>query len=211
MSDSLKWQYIRCRFGFQNCFWVPSNGRSGGLAVLWDSKTNLTIMNYSFWHVDFVIQFDVPIRYTLFYGNPNPQHHHVSWDLIRTLAYTVSLPWCIFGDFNEILNFDESSSQNYRRGTAIAEFQRVISDTSLTDLGFLGNKFTYSNRRRGSAEVKVRLDRFFGDAQWCLKFPNAKVKHLVSPVSGHCPIFYVLTLLLSLGIVFSDLGTCGKR
>lgn len=59
-------------------------------------------------------------------------------------------------------------------------------------MGFSGNKFTYSNRRKESAEVKVCLDRCFGNDKWCSISPACKVRHLVAHISDHNPIFLSL-------------------
>lgn len=134
-----------------------------------------------------------PIRFTLFCGNPNTKLRHHSWNLLHTLATTNNLTWCLFGDFNDILSLDESTSHNYRPSTAIQAFQQAISDCDLHDLGFSGQNFTYSNQRQESTEVKVHLDRFFGNTRWCSLFDNTKVRHLIAPTSDHCPFFLSTT------------------
>jgi hypothetical protein len=42
-------------------------------------------------------------------------------------------------------------------------FQEVVADCSFTDLGFSGLLYTWDNKQDGDWNVKVRLDRAFGD------------------------------------------------
>lgn len=43
---------IKYNLGFSNGLCVPSRGRSGGLALLWSSDTNLEIKSFSNNHID---------------------------------------------------------------------------------------------------------------------------------------------------------------
>jgi hypothetical protein len=52
-------------------------------------------------------------------------------------------------------------------------------------MGFHGPEFTWSNRRLGSALVRVRLDRAVANPEWFQMFPSAVVSHLVVPSSDH--------------------------
>ncbi|KAL9686819.1 hypothetical protein QQ045_031212 [Rhodiola kirilowii] len=94
-------------------------------------------------------------------------------------------PWCLVGDFNEVLCSDEVSSVTFRRQQAIDKFRSVVSQCGLFDIGFRGYKFTYSNKRRGADEVKSRLDRALADRQWINKFRDSSVQHLCSYSSDH--------------------------
>lgn len=42
-------------------------------------------------------------RYTGFYGCPERNRRRESWEIIRRLADKSTLPWCIIGDFNELM------------------------------------------------------------------------------------------------------------
>lgn len=141
----------------------------------------------------------------LFYGNPNSQLRCHSWNLIRLLSTMTDLPWCLFGDFIEISSLTESTSSNHKRSSAIIDFKEVLTDCDLHDLGFSGPQFTYSNRRKGIAEVCVRLDRFFGNSKWCSLFGNAKVRQLLITF----PSFYIFSRIISIKGSCLDLKTCG--
>ena len=67
------------------------------------------------------------------------------------------------------------------------EFVRWMEEMQLQDVGFVGHTFTW---RRGVTEA--RLDRFVANVQWCEQFLNARVFHLPSYKSDHCPILLKL-------------------
>lgn len=39
----------------------------------------------------------------MFYGFPERERRKASWDLLRHLSSVSQLPWCAFGDFNDLL------------------------------------------------------------------------------------------------------------
>lgn len=64
-------------------------------------------------------------------------------------------------------------------------FQRSLEDNNLFGLGFRGNPFTFSNRRRGVLEYKARLDRVLANAPWRNTFKNTTVDHIATSTSDH--------------------------
>jgi hypothetical protein len=57
-------------------------------------------------------------------------------------------------------------------------FQDALSECGLTDLGYIGDKFTW--HRGGTRE---RLDRALPCDDWRLKFPDVVVENLVGDMS----------------------------
>ncbi|KAL9675475.1 hypothetical protein QQ045_003677 [Rhodiola kirilowii] len=104
-----------------------------------------------------MVHMSVPFRATLFYGALKASLRPRSWDLLRQLKGLSSAPWCIFGDFNEILRFSDTSQNDVRRSSAIAQFRSVVDECNLFDLGFKGYQFTYTNKRQAGAETRCRL------------------------------------------------------
>jgi hypothetical protein len=73
------------------------------------------------------------------------------------------------------------------------EFRETLSFCDLHDLGFTGMPWTFDNKQRGERNVKVRLDRAVASPEWSIRFPEAKVHHLVSSRSDHCPLLLSLS------------------
>jgi hypothetical protein len=69
------------------------------------------------------------------------------------------------------------------------DFQRALEDCSLSDLGFSGPKFTWSNGCDGAAFTQERLDRVVANSEWCEYFKEVKVAVLARRSSDHNPLF----------------------
>lgn len=69
-----KVEAIRSKLGFDSVFVVDCKGRSGGLALTWNSEVQVVIQNYSFRHINAQVQrkvYDVQWKLTCFYGHPD--------------------------------------------------------------------------------------------------------------------------------------------
>lgn len=102
---------IHFQLGFDSCFVVNSNGRSGGLALFWKKPYDCHLISYSSNFIDVQIHQPGQLiwRLTGFYGYPERDRRRDSWNLLRSLATDSILPWCIFGDFNVLLSNDEKT------------------------------------------------------------------------------------------------------
>lgn len=95
------------------------------------------------------------------------------------------MSWLRFGDFNEILFHFEKWGGRDRPEKQLKEFQEVLNDCELRDLGFKGNPFTWCNNREGDQRVLEWLDRFLTNFLWCSVFPNGGVNHSFAAYSDH--------------------------
>jgi exonuclease III len=183
--------YLRIKFGFDHVFKVDSVGRSGGLLLMWKEDIRVVIQNYSRRHINAVISMGpggFEWKFTGFYGHPEVARRKESWALMRHLAIFNPIPWLCVGDFNEIFNFTELKGATNKTRRQMRDFEEVIEDCHLSDLGFIGPKFTWSNGRGGRALTKERLDRALANVEWRSLFPNADVKVLAKISSDHHPV-----------------------
>ncbi|CAM8905799.1 unnamed protein product [Rhodiola kirilowii] len=181
-------EQVRRQLGFDNGFTVERRGRSGGLALWWRKSSNVLVRSYSDYHIDAVVEEDSTFRVTLFYGHPMVNKRAETWELLRRLNADVDLPWLVFGDFNEVLFGWEVKGKCIRGEWQMKRFRSVIEECGLTDLGFRGPIFTFSNKRKGIFETKARLDRALANKAWREHFPDAEVVHETSGMSDHSPI-----------------------
>ena len=168
---------------------VPSDGRSGGLALLWKECTVVHFKSCSHTHIDMVVMKDDgggPWRATSFYAHPDIGMHSSSWDLLKTLHSQAVLPWVVFGDFNEILHVDEKLGWKERDSNQMEAFRELLNVCGLFDLGFIGQRYTWCNGRFGDQCTLLRLDRMVVNDGWRAKFPKAKVYHVFMAASNHC-------------------------
>jgi hypothetical protein len=92
---------VRVKLGFEGLFVVDCHGRSGGLALLWNSETNIEIQNFSRRHINAIVH-DAHTgkawKFTGFYGNPEPAKRSESWAILRHLSKCCPVPWLCVGD-----------------------------------------------------------------------------------------------------------------
>ncbi|PPR90579.1 hypothetical protein GOBAR_AA30105 [Gossypium barbadense] len=139
----------KCRM--QNGLAVNSEGRSGGLALMWRDGMNVSIQNYSKHHIDSMVKLEnnKNIRVTGFYGHANPNLRSNSWDILRRVGESVREEWIVGGDFNAILN--DAEKEGGRRGVRaqMNEFKEVMDELALVDIKPDSGWFTWVNNRSG--------------------------------------------------------------
>ncbi|XP_075675171.1 uncharacterized protein LOC142644440 [Castanea sativa] len=168
---------------------VPSDGKSGGLAMLWKKDVKLEIMGYSKNHIDAIItesSSGFKWRITGFYGHPEAHLKHESWKLLENLNGRYNLSWICFGDFNEVVSMDEKLGGVIRSQQQMDGFRNAINSCGFKDLGYSGPDFTWCNNREGSHRIYLRLDRALATTGWCDHFPEVRVHHLFDSTSDHC-------------------------
>jgi hypothetical protein len=135
---------IKNRLGFEDSFAVDRLGRSGGLALLWKKNVTCHIINYSQNFINIEIRYEnrSPWRLTGFYGYPEHDRRRDSWNLLRHLAQDTSLPWCIIGDFNDMLSADDKRGGNDQPPWLLRGFREAVQDSGLIDLPMEGYPFT---------------------------------------------------------------------
>ncbi|CAM8920955.1 unnamed protein product [Rhodiola kirilowii] len=186
------WELLKHSLGFKDCWVVSSQGRSGGLALMWTEEVDVQFCSKSRCHIDVEVIGDCNFFLTLFYGSPKVQERVGSWDLLRKLKRDSSRPWMVMGDFNEVLYSWEMRSTRDRQQWQMRNFRHCLEDCGLTDVGFKGVTFTYTNRRKGDQEVRARLDRVVANYEWRMAYPQAVVKHGFANASDHCPLIIYL-------------------
>ena len=86
---------IKHSLGLTQGLVVPSEGKSGGIALLWKPETNVHIQSFSRWHIDVVIDSGSRIgkwRLTGFYNNPDTGGRPESWARLSQLAIVNNIP-----------------------------------------------------------------------------------------------------------------------
>ncbi|XP_026417371.1 uncharacterized protein LOC113312852 [Papaver somniferum] len=72
--------------------------------------------------------------------------------------------------------------------TEIPEIQTIIDRADLSDLGFSGNKFTWSNRQSEVDCIYARLDMALGNGYLLNQYGSSRVHHIDTIGSDHIPI-----------------------
>lgn len=182
------------KLGFAGLFVVDPVGLSGGSCfnLLWQEEHSLEIYNYSRRHINVVIKHGVDQfwwKLIGFYGHPDNDKREESWSLLRHLNIHEPTPWLCIGDFNEILALSEKEGAAVHQESLMVGFRTALEDCQLGDLGFMGSKFTWGNRRSDATFTKERLDRAVANIDWCHRYPVVKVTVLAGRTSDHSPLY----------------------
>ena len=148
---------------------MPSDGKSGGLAMIWKKGTTIRLKSCSNSHIDVIVEGKAdqdPWRATGFYGQPDSGKRKISWSLLEMLNKQCNMPWVVYGDFNEITHADEKIGWFDRDATQMWEFRECLSRCGLIDLGFVGQRYTWCNGRLGEQRTLIRLDRGVANKAW---------------------------------------------
>lgn len=99
-----------------------------------------------------------------------------------------NIPWCVFGDFNDMLHTADKMGSLPHPKSLLDGFKAVLEECGLLELDLLEGEFTWEQSQGTPNWVRERLDRAFADEQWWRKFPLCKlsVSHTIS--SDHDPI-----------------------
>lgn len=73
-------------------------------------------------------------HYTGFYGCPERGRRRESWELIRSLAVKSNLPWCVIGDFNDLMFSEEKRGGQDHPRSLLVGFTKKVRDCGLLDL-----------------------------------------------------------------------------
>ena len=115
-------------FHFENRFVVDSNGIGGGLSLFWSSKINVSIKSYSLHHINAEVHNEggKAWRCMRIYGHPKSSQKHHTWTLLKRLANHLSLPWCCFGDFNEVMHLSKKMRGLGKNINMITDFREAV-------------------------------------------------------------------------------------
>ncbi|XP_021842437.2 uncharacterized protein [Spinacia oleracea] len=184
-------QVVKSRLGFSESYFVDSEGRAGGLALLWNDNIGVTVLSASLHHIDCIIKglfCEEEWRLTCFYGWASAPDKHLSWELLRSIRNASLLPWLVVGDMNQILFEAEKEGGQPRSQREMDEFREAMDECGLIDLGYFGKPFTWWNKQTEQFAVFERLDRGVASLEWIQLLPHIGVIHRPSDKSDHIPI-----------------------
>uniref|UniRef100_A0A8C0UC45 Reverse transcriptase domain-containing protein n=1 Tax=Cyanistes caeruleus TaxID=156563 RepID=A0A8C0UC45_CYACU len=129
---------------------------------------------------------------TVVYAKCKPVLRRPLWDNLRSRSLITSVPWCVIGDFNVIATIEEKIGGIPYQIKKSLEFLSMIEDCGLTDLGYYGSKYTWSNGRGPNSIVWKRLDRGLANDSWLAAHSATTITHLASAGSDHSPLLMEL-------------------
>ncbi|KAK4270817.1 hypothetical protein QN277_019586 [Acacia crassicarpa] len=179
--------------GFDGFAYVPSVGRSGGLAAVWKaSLISVSVLrrDRQFLHFRCLFPGGSEFMLTAIYAILLANLKNVLWQELRCMSELITIPWCIIGDFNDVSSPSESSVGDSINFARLNRFQNRMLECQLSDLGFTGPRFTWRGPlMANSRRLFERLDRALANTHFLTAYSSSSVRTLArTKFSDHNPI-----------------------
>ncbi|KAF5174905.1 Retrovirus-related pol polyprotein line-1, partial [Thalictrum thalictroides] len=147
-----------------------ANNPNGRVWLCWDPGiVNVTKLDESdqFLHCHItILSSSLEFILTSVYASNNPSCRLKLWADIVVLRSFVSLPWCVFGDFNNIISSSEKVGGDSVHPSQIQPFIDCLQQAGLSDLHFSGFHYTWCNNTL--KKLKERLKSWAKTNGTCL-------------------------------------------
>ncbi|CAL9028823.1 unnamed protein product [Prunus brigantina] len=181
-------EHKRIQLGMEWVVKVARVGLGGGLALFWRSGWDVRLLSYSVGHIHVLITESNGSQFYLtgFYGHPETQQRHHSWELLRRLSYSVQGAWVVVRDFNEILLSKDKRGGRERPQSQMNIFKMALEGCRLSSTRFTGYPFTWARRYPDGSIVEERLDnRCVTNGVFLGRYSYMTTSHLVTVGSDH--------------------------
>lgn len=111
------------------------------------------------------------------------------WEEILALSTdsrVVNKPWLTLGDFNQALKLENTYGNGSRISREMERLKNCMLDSSLFDLTYRGNHFTWWNNQEDSPIAK-KIDRILVNRSWAVAFPLSYGFFEDPLFCDHCP------------------------
>lgn len=105
-----------------------------------------------------------------------------------------SLPWCVMGDFNDMMYSFEKNGGRPQPRSLLEGFCNVVGECGLEDTGYIGCEYTWERGRGTSSWTQERLDRCLINQSWRNLFPHTEVQVMEVSTSDHLPLLLQLNM-----------------
>lgn len=150
--------------------------RLGRIWVVWSQEVKLTVVFKSGQMITCLIAWeDFDFCISFIYASNFSEERKTLWNDIRHLQSSALIqgkPWLLCGDYNEILKMEEHSRVLNLISPGMRDFQDLVRDCKLMDLGFHGPLYTWCNKRNDGLICK-KLDRVLMNGEWSQNFPQS--------------------------------------
>eukprot|EP00253_Pinus_taeda_P033736 PITA_33736 len=170
-----------------------SEGASGGIGIIWN-KNKWEIINSQFcnWWVRTDLKNKGSQEIYYIYNIYAPNHYRDKgrcWDTISLDLQSVQNRNIILGgDLNLIRNVEEKLGGNYHADPSRDMLESIIQSHNLMDIPLSNGKYTWSNKRTGSFNIKERLDIFLLQEGIVASSQSIKSQLIHASASDHKPV-----------------------
>ena len=168
---------------------LNAEGAAGGILLFWDNS-RISLVDSVVGSFSITCLFRMPEdglqwAFSGVYGPVENRFRESFWEELGSIRGLWDCPWCVGGDFNEVL-FPYERSKGGRLSNSMRRFSDIMNDLDLRDLPLQGGSYTWSGGLNGSS--MSRLDRFLVTVDWESQCNKVTQRRLPRPVSDHFPI-----------------------
>lgn len=113
-------------------------------------------------------------------------------DTLRGIGANRREAWICAGDFNDITHHSKEVGGRRKYQNKLYGLNNMLAELGMNDIGSKGQRFTWTNNRRGSKRVMERLDWVIGNKIWCSKFYKIECINELAISFEHSPIGLIL-------------------
>ncbi|WOL13587.1 hypothetical protein Cni_G22357 [Canna indica] len=161
---------------------VASNGRAGGMILLWAKKKwKISLIHKDSQSINVLVQISNEKIFLL--TGVYARIRSCLWKMLGELKIT-DIPWIVLGDMNVITDANEKrGGRAFHVSRAVEdqfveEFTEFTNEAKLINVGYKGAKFTWTNNRKGQEKVMTRLDKVLFNSEWFDWDMEINVEHL---------------------------------
>ncbi|XP_071918880.1 uncharacterized protein [Coffea arabica] len=163
---------------------------SADIWVLFSAPITCTIIGNSSQHITLLVHHPWLPRslcFSFVHARCTMKERRILWQDLLTDKPT-SLPWCVCGDFNVIIDpHEKRGGRPFARAEGM-ELLSFMEEAEVFDAGFSGSSYTWCNNRRGRERIWKRLDRLLINGIFSDAVSSVSVAHLARHPSDHAPL-----------------------
>ncbi|KAL1198649.1 hypothetical protein V5N11_027552 [Cardamine amara subsp. amara] len=179
--------------GYERVHTVEPMGQSGWLAMFVKKGVEVQLLNVNKNLMDVRIQFGrVAFYLSCIYGKHAVKDRPMLWERMSRIGVNRKQPWCMVGDFNDIVHNGEKIGEPRRGDSSFLPFKDMLNCCKMIKHPTKGNSFTWGGMRYQSW-IQCKLDRSFGNKAWFAIFPPANQSFLEKRGSDRIPVLVSLT------------------
>ncbi|XP_026429123.1 uncharacterized protein LOC113325110 [Papaver somniferum] len=171
------------------CHYLPSQGASGGMCILWDNS-KLEVFDTLEERHTIACAFRSRVNQSecfvaSVYGPRDRKERRRLWRELGDVMSLWDVPGVLGGDYN-VTRFLEDKNRGNRITRAMKDFNKFINNWDLVDLPLTGEKYTWSNFQE--FPTCSRIDRLIINKKWDEYYPGTYQLAKPRPTSDHTPI-----------------------
>ncbi|GJV95021.1 RNA-directed DNA polymerase, eukaryota, reverse transcriptase zinc-binding domain protein [Tanacetum coccineum] len=122
------------------------------------------------------------------YAHNRYTHRRGLWNSLKMHKHFIrDRPWCILGDFNAALFFEDTLVGSSVMDISMREFRDCIDEIELLDVPRAGLQFTWNQKPQGSDGILKKLDRVMANVAFSNDFVGNYAVFQPYGISDHSP------------------------